>query len=278
LAAKHSKSSSRGGYLHGYSPREQDRLYHQARFLEGSVYEQVDFHKQTQVIEVGCGVGAQTEILLERFPGLKVHGVDASSDQLKRAKAHLSKAVRAGRVSLSQANAETLPFDENAFDGAFLCWFLEHVEKPVEVLREARRVLRTGGVIYCTEPMNAGFYLHPYSPATLQFYFAYNDYQWTLKGDPFVGGKLGNYLLAAGFQNVTSRVIVHHMDNRTPKRRAEYIEYTSDVLLSGAPGLVKAGKVTPELVKDMRSELERLKHEPDAVFFDVVVQARAQAF
>ena len=115
------------GYLHGYSKDEQDRLYEQARFLEPMVYENVDFSGVTKLIEVGCGVGAQTEILLERFPHLHIHGVDAAPEQIKRAKERLAKPIKEKRVELVVADALKLPYGDNSFDGAFVCFFLEHV-------------------------------------------------------------------------------------------------------------------------------------------------------
>ncbi len=264
-------------YLHGYSTKEQDRLYRQARFLESNVFGTIDFSRQSHILEVGCGVGAQTEILLERFPKLSVQGLDISDDQIARARKRLASPIREGRCEFGTGNALTLPFSENSFDGVFICWFLEHVQKPIEILREIRRTLRANSVIYCSEVMNATFYLHPYSPATLEYWFTFNDHQWNLKGDPFVGGKLANYLLAADYQNVTTEVKVEHFDNRTPKRRAEWISYWTELLLSGAPGLLKAGRVDEKLIEEMKGELERLKHDPDAVFFYSWVQARAEA-
>ncbi|MBC7692841.1 MAG: methyltransferase domain-containing protein [Methylotenera sp.] len=266
------------GYLHGYSSDEQDRLYKQARFLEKSVYEHIDFSQQHQVLEVGCGVGAQTEILLERFPQLFIHGLDASEAQVKRARNHLASHLSSNRLKLDVADALHLPFEEDAFDGAFVCWFLEHVQEPIEILREIRRVMKPSGTIYCNEVLNSSFYVHPYSPATLQYWFAFNDHQWNLKGDPFVGAKLANYLMAAGFQNITTKNLIHHYDNRAPKQRAQFIEYWINLLLSGAAGLIEAGKVTQEIVDEMEQELERLKDDPDAVFFYSWIQAKAQAF
>jgi ubiquinone/menaquinone biosynthesis C-methylase UbiE len=266
------------GYLHGFSAEEQSRLYRQARFLESSVYPQIDFSQQRNLIEVGCGVGAQTEILLERFPKLRISGIDSSSTQITRAKKHLTQATREGRVEFRVADALHLPYPDNHFDAAFVCWFLEHVQTPVEILKEIRRVLTSGGILYCSEVLNNSLYLHPYSPATLQYWFAYNDHQWTLKGDPFVGAKLGNYLSAAGFQNIVTQVKVEFYDNRTPKRRADFLEYWTSLLLSGASGLIEAGKVTPDLVDAMTRELRKLKDEPDSVFFYSWVQAHAQVF
>ena len=77
------------GYLHGFTHEEQDRLYHQARFLEHRVHEGLPFRRSRRMLEIGCGVGAQTDILLRRFPDLHITGVDASGTNLERASKHL---------------------------------------------------------------------------------------------------------------------------------------------------------------------------------------------
>lgn len=59
--------------------------------------------------------------------------------------------VKSGRVSITQADALHLPFKDNSFDGAFICWLLEHVQNPVGILAEAKRALKPGGVIFCNE-------------------------------------------------------------------------------------------------------------------------------
>jgi ubiquinone/menaquinone biosynthesis C-methylase UbiE len=264
------------GYLHGYTAKEQNRLYHQARFLEDQVFSNVDFTGRKHIIEIGCGVGAQTEILLERYPDLKITCVDASADQLSRARKHLSEYIKAGRVSLTQANASELPFADDSFDGAFVTWFLEHVPSPIEILKEARRVLQRNALIHLNEVLNHTFFVHPYSPATLQYWFAFNDHQWNLKGDPYVGAKLGNYLAAAGYAHITTNFTYVHLDNRQPKTRARFIEYWIDLLLSGAPELEHAGKVTHDIVQQMTIELSSLRDNPDSVIFFGHMKARAE--
>ena len=121
------------------------------------------------VLEVGCGVGAQTEILLRHFPLLHVTGVDRNAANLQQAGEHLRRcAIGKGRFTAQEAAAETLPFAVDTFDGAFLCWILEHVADPARTLAEVRRVLRAGSPVVVTEVMNAAFFLDPYSPNTLR--------------------------------------------------------------------------------------------------------------
>lgn len=263
-------------YLHGFSPVEQDRLARQARLAESTVFKDIDYGGARRLLEVGSGVGAQTEILLRRFPDLHATCVDLNECQLAAARENLgARPWLADRYSLQRANAAELPFEPRSFDSAFLCWVLEHVPSPARVLSEVRRVLSPGSPVYVTEVMNGSFLLDPYSPCTWRYWMAFNDFQIDSGGDPFVGAKLGNLLLAGGFRDVTTRVLTYHFDNREPARRKKMIAYWEELLLSASDQLVAAGKVTAEVVEGMRGELSQVQNDPDAVFFYSFVQARA---
>lgn len=266
------------GYVHGYDDKEQQRLFQQAKFLEPYIYEKVDFSKQKHIVEVGSGVGAQTAIILERFPHLTIDCVDISEAQIAVAKKKLAKYIKSGQVRIHLSDGHELPFSENTFDAAFLCWFLEHVPGPVEVLTEVRRVLKSGSYVFCNEVLNSTFFIDPYSPATLQYLFAMNDHQWNLGGDPFVGAKLGNFLLEAGYQSVSTDVRTLHYDNRAPKMRGLMLDYWSDLLVSSSKELIKAKKVTPAIVNAMQKELKAHTNTKNSVFFDAWIQAKGQAF
>jgi ubiquinone/menaquinone biosynthesis C-methylase UbiE len=271
-------STSPPGYLHGFTAEEQDRLYRQARFLEYKVHDQLPFRRCRQLMEVGCGVGAQTEILLRHFPELHVTGIDASESNLAAARAHLSGMGWAqGRWDLLRMDATRLDFGADRFDGAFLCWILEHVGNPMQVLSEVRRVLRPGSPVAVTEVQNGTFFIDPYSPNTLAYWMAFNDWQLELGGDPFVGAKLGNLLQAVGFRDITTKVRSFHLDNRHAAERAEFIKYWTELLLSGCEGLLEAGKVSQATVEGMKRELDQVAHDANAVFFYSFVQARAKA-
>lgn len=278
MATRDEPSAGKGasGYLHGYTATEQDRLYRQARKLEYAIHDRLPFQRCRHLLEVGCGVGAQSEILLRHFPELEITGVDVADENLQKARENLERLSWAeGRWRVEKVKPDSLPHRAETFDGAFLCWVLEHVGDPMRTLSEVRRVLRVGSPVVCTEVQNATFFIEPYSPNTLQYWMAYNDRQWELGGDPFVGAKLGNLLQAVGFGDVRTEVKTFHLDNRRPGERAEFLEFWTELLLSGAPELEKAGAVSSEVVEGMKAELDRVGHDPNAVFWYSFVQARS---
>lgn len=266
------------GYLHGFTSEEEARLRRQARIVEHRLHDGLRFQRARRMLEVGCGVGAQTEILLRRWPDLHVTGVDASEENLAAAAAALrAQPWLEGRYELVHGDAGRLRVPgAGEFDSAYLCWVLEHVADPALVLSEVRRVLRPGSPVVCNEVQNATFFLSPYSPETLAYWAAFNDHQFELGGDPFVGAKLGNLLQRVGFRDIETEVKSIHLDNRNPGERAEFLEFWTDLLLSGAPGLLEAGKISAKIVAGMKRELEEVAHDPDAVFFYAFVQARAR--
>lgn len=272
-----SKDKQASGYLHGFTPEEQDRLRRQARFLEYKVHDRLPLRRARQLLEVGCGVGAQTEILLRHFPELHVTGIDASEANLGQARDYLASLGWAdGRYALEPGDALKLHFGPDSFDAAFLCWVLEHVGDPQRVLAEVRRVLRPGSPVIVSEVQNASLFVEPYSPNTLAYWMAFNDRQLELGGDPFVGAKLGNLLLATGYRDITTKVRTFHLDNRHAPERAEFLAYWTELLLSGSQELLAAGAVSEDVVRGMEAELDEVAHDPDAVFFYSFLQARAR--
>lgn len=267
------------GYLHGYSGEERERLHRQARFLESMVHDRLPYRRRKKLLEVGAGVGAQTEILLRHWPDLHVTGVEINDEQLAEAARYLGTVPWAkDRYCLAKADATQLEYGPESFDGAFLCWVLEHVGDPARVLSEVRRVLVPGSPVVCSEVLNATFFIDPYSPDTLRYWTAFNEHQLSVGGDPFVGAKLGNLLQSVGFRDVQTEVKSFHLDNRDPVERSEFLAYWSDLLLSGAPALLAAKKVEESVVEGMRKELARVARDPNSVFFYAFIQARARAW
>lgn len=271
-----SGNNSEFPYLHGFSETEQQRLRAQAEFAEYSIFQNINFSNSRRILEVGCGVGAQTEIILRRFPKAHVTGIDLNEKQLAAAKNFIgSMSQYAGRFDFQKMSGDNLTFEAQTYDAAYLCWILEHVPNPAQVLSEVRRVLRPGAEIVVTEVMNSSFFLDPYSPNVWKYWMAFNDFQHNHAGDPFIGAKLGNLLTQVGYQQVRTEVKTWHFDNRQPALRKQAILYWTDLLLSAADILVAEKMVDEEIVKKTKEELGRVANDPNAVFLYSFMQAKA---
>ncbi len=271
------KKRKKQGYIHGYTNKEQDRLRQQAEFMETLIYRDVNFSHAEKILEVGSGVGAQTQVLLRRFPHIKMTCIDISDEQIAAAKRHLkSIAYAKNRFEIHKMNAEKLTFVDNSFQGAFFCWVLEHMPNPSRVLAETRRILQPGSRIVITEVMNFAFFLDPYCPAIWKYWMTLNDHQYDRGGDPFVGVKLGNFLRDAGFTDVNTKLLTLYADKREPELRTKAIRYWEELMYSAAADLLKEKRVTPLLVKQMKREFKEIVANPNAILFDTYMQATAR--
>ena len=107
--------------------------------------------RDRDVLDVGCGEGWLVRHLREAGAA-SVVGVDPLGAALTRARAR----DPSGRYL--EARAESLPFDDAAFDVVVLFNSLHHVaaDQLDEALAEAQRVLRPEGVLYVQEPLAEG--------------------------------------------------------------------------------------------------------------------------
>ena len=153
-----------GTYVHGYHGRENERLWDQAGTLVDLLHSDTAYPGGSMVLEVGCGVGAQTVTLAQRSPDARFTSVDVSADSIAEAK---RRADRAGltNVEFRQADIFALPFNAESFDHVFVCFVLEHLSRPVAALAIVKQMLRLGGTITVIEGDHGSSYFYPDSPA-----------------------------------------------------------------------------------------------------------------
>ena len=92
-------------------------------------------------LDVGCGNGAFTELLVERCAPSEVLGIDPSEEQLAFARDRASTAI----VEFQQGDAQALPFEDGVFDIAAMALAINLIPDPAKAVEEMARVVRRGG-------------------------------------------------------------------------------------------------------------------------------------
>ncbi len=101
----------------------------------------LDPPKNLSWIDVGCGNGAFTEVLIARCSPAAVTGVDPSDGQLAFARTRPGAKMAQFRV----ADAQILPFADNSFDAASMALVITFIPDPVKAAKEMARVVKPGG-------------------------------------------------------------------------------------------------------------------------------------
>lgn len=101
--------------------------------------------------DLGCGTGALAAGLAPHVS--QVVAVDASESMLSAARRRLAPHAH---VDVRAGELESLPIDADTLDAGFLTLVLHYVAEPLSALREAHRVLRTGGKLVVVDMLPHG--------------------------------------------------------------------------------------------------------------------------
>jgi ubiquinone/menaquinone biosynthesis C-methylase UbiE len=104
-----------------------------------------------RVLEIGCGRGVGSEILLERFLATEVHAFDVDARMVRHARNWLRKRHAADAVRLFVGDAARIPARPESYDAVVDFGAIHHVPDWRAAVAEVRRVLRPGGRFYFLE-------------------------------------------------------------------------------------------------------------------------------
>lgn len=255
-------------YIHTFTKEEQDRLIGQSELVAPFVHKNIDFSGASSVLEIGCGVGAQIRIICRKYPNVTVHGVDISDKQIDRAENLLSKEIQEGRVFLKTASASELPHENESFDAVFICFVLEHLNDPNQAIREAKRVLKPGGKLVCTEVFNDALFIYPNSPTIMQYWRAFNEMQREIGGDPNIGIRLCNLMVQSDMKVQSMNDASYMLDQRmtdVPERK-RYLDHWYSNFMSAKDQLIESGRISESVLDEFDLEYSKLRQSEDTVF------------
>ncbi|GAA2521746.1 class I SAM-dependent methyltransferase [Streptomyces longisporus] len=104
------------------------------------------------ILDIGCGDGTAAATAAPLLTGHRIIGVDWSQDALKRARTHLSYAIR------GELTDGGLPFKAASADAVLFSEVIEHLVDPDAALDEIHRILRPGGHLMLSTPNLAAWY------------------------------------------------------------------------------------------------------------------------
>jgi len=252
-------------YVHGYHPRENKRLLDQAGMLVDLLHSDTSYPSGSVVLEAGCGVGAQTVTLAQRSPRARFTSVDVSADSLAEAK-RATDAAGLTNVRFQQADISALPFTPESFDHVFICFVLEHLSRPVEVLAMLRRLLRPGGTMTVIEGDHGSTYFHPDSSPARAAIQCQVELQRLAGGNALIGRQLYPLMLEAGLKAVRVSPRMVYVDSSKPGLVEGFTRKTFTAMIEGVrESAIAAGMIDPQAFDTGIRDLHRTA-EPDGVF------------
>ena len=105
-----------------------------------------------RILDIGCADGSLSLVFKEVLRAKEVYGLDISTEYLQEAR---KKGMKTFKVDV---NRDRFPLEADSFDVIIASEILEHCILPENLLREAYRVLKTGGYLILSTPNLASFY------------------------------------------------------------------------------------------------------------------------
>jgi SAM-dependent methyltransferase len=159
------------------------------------------------VLEIGSGPGFVTDLLAELAPEGSLHAVEPSPTLISQLEGNVRQKPARGLFA-HQAYGDALPLTDQSIDFSYTRFVLQHVPKPQAVMQEVFRVTRPGGR-FCAVDSDDGLVLfHPEEQRVDHVLRSAQSIQASQGGDRFIGRKMQEMMLLAGFSKVKTRVMM----------------------------------------------------------------------
>lgn len=266
---------SENTYVHGYSPRESERLADQAQTLTNLLHDDIRYPTGSRVLEVGCGIGAQTAILAKNSPHALITSIDISADSLKQAEETIRK-VGITTVTFRQADIFHLPFEPAGFDHIFLCFVLEHLAEPERALKQLRPLLKDGGTITVIEGDHGSAFFHPENEDARRAVQCLVTLQQKMGGNALIGRELYPLLCSAGYLDVRISPRMVYVDASRPALVEGFTKMTFTAMVEGVgPAVLEQGLMSRDAWERGIAALNRTAGD-DGVFCYTFFKATAR--
>jgi trans-aconitate methyltransferase len=169
-------------------------------------------------------------------------------------------------VQFEQADMLHLPYAPDSFDHLFICFVLEHLPQPLEVLQKLKTHVRPGGTITVIEGDHGSTYFYPDSKAAHIAIQCQVELQRQAGGNALIGRALYPLLREAGYQAVRVSPRMVYVDASKPALIEGFTRKTFTAMIEGVrEAALQAGIVDQHVFDQGVRDLYRTT-EPDGVF------------
>jgi ubiquinone/menaquinone biosynthesis C-methylase UbiE len=216
------------------------------------------------LLDCGCGPGTITLGFAELLAPGEVVGTEIEDAHVAIAR---ENAARSNVINarFEVADLYELPFADASFDAVFISAVLGNLREPIRGVREAYRVLRTGGVVGVKEFDHGGDLFYPADPAVEKYGELYVRMRRENGHDPESGRKIGVLLSEAGFSELNLSAVYESF--ATPQLAGGFAQVSVGLLAEGwAEAFLTRGWATNEDIQQMIDGWNRFAGFPGAIF------------
>ena len=217
-----------------------------------------------RLLDVGCGLGAISIGLAKAVAPGEMHGLDMEASQIDMARSN-ARAYGVDNAIFHVGDAIDLPFEDGSFDVVSFQNVLMHIPDTRKVVAEAKRVLKSGGIIGCREMIVQSSFTYPDFGVIGKAWDMFEDLLAADDGHPQMGKELKGHLVKAGFSNV--QVTLSSNLFSTPADVEFIYGFVQGWFLSPeiTEAAIKYGAATRKLCNDIHAAYDRWKADPGAV-------------
>ncbi|MBY6122508.1 methyltransferase domain-containing protein [Mameliella alba] len=196
-----------------------------------------------EVIEIGCGNGSSTEMILRHLRPGRLVGIDPAEGLLARAR---KRFATRDEMSFATGNAVQTGLPGEGADVVVAHTVYSHLADPAAALAEARRLLRPGGILAVFDGDYATNTVALFEGDPLQA--AMVSTQRNLIHDPYIMRHLPRMMREAGFEAPESRAYGFVQTERPA--------YIQSLMARGVTAAAAAGDCSEALAQGFRDETD----------------------
>lgn len=132
-----------------------DEFHIGGRQATENLLNQLNFSNKEHLLDIGCGLGGASRYTSNKYSN-RVTGIDLTAEYIETGNVLSQWLNLDKKVKLHQGSALSMPFQDKAFDGAFILHVGMNIEDKTQLFKETYRVLKPGSSLGIYDIMRNG--------------------------------------------------------------------------------------------------------------------------